>query len=193
VDSFIKKTHDLDIPAKSIVTTLYKGNISSLNEMREYIFGHHIDSWILRPVIQVGRAKEYMQDDVLDLGDYKYLIQFVKENVPLGYDIRIAPDIGFLGEDDSLRNPNPGFKTVGLNNLYLLPNGDVKAMPEDIFPIEGNIRQQSLKEIWQNAFQETRSFKNPDYCLNCKYYGYCPGELLEEKYISQTCIQALKN
>ncbi|MBR6902481.1 MAG: SPASM domain-containing protein, partial [Clostridia bacterium] len=108
-------------------------------------------------------------------------------------------------------NPNKGIVDydapiceAGRNSISIDPYGNVT--PCNAFPyIIGNLRKDSIKNIWQNSAKlkewQNTTIKNLKKCKGCKYTGYCsfcPGNAL--KYtgnmfgkVKETCRQARLN
>jgi radical SAM protein with 4Fe4S-binding SPASM domain len=72
-----------------------------------------------------------------------------------------------------------GFGCVGANlYCYISSNGNVSpcSFTIDHFPA-GNVRKQSIKEIWQfsDAFKKFRGFPGNETCHKCDYFSSCRG------------------
>ena len=76
---------------------------------------------------------------------------------------------------------------AGMNVIGIESDGGIKGClsMQDKKYIEGNIREQSLREIWENPhnFAYNRRFKLEDLqgiCQDCKYGGICRGGCSEK-------------
>lgn len=72
-----------------------------------------------------------------------------------------------------------GFGCVGANlYCYISANGNVApcSFTAEQFPA-GNIKRQSLKEIWQNSesFKKFRNFPGNETCHKCNFFSSCRG------------------
>jgi radical SAM protein with 4Fe4S-binding SPASM domain len=58
-----------------------------------------------------------------------------------------------------------------------MPTGDVIGATtlHDAVYSEGNIKEQSLREIWHNGFQRYRQPVLPEECQTCRYLPACGG------------------
>jgi len=158
-------------------------NYHDLQKIKEYVLNKQI-FWQIQQAVPVGRFS-------------KQLLLSDKEHYSLGLFISTMQKkhgnniISFIG------NHNLGFNSKIIKNLSPLPdwngciagktiigiqsNGNIKgclALSDDF--IEENIRNKSIKEIWNdpNAFSYTRKFDEKNLgenCKGCKYSIECKG------------------
>lgn len=64
----------------------------------------------------------------------------------------------------------------GRLHCYIDPRGSVSAsgLLKDLLP-SGNLRQQSLKQIWASGFGQLRGMEGNKYCRHCSYFRGCRG------------------
>jgi radical SAM protein with 4Fe4S-binding SPASM domain len=130
-----------------------------------------------------GRMKS--QDDlVLSLDNYERFIDKILEIQSEGrIKVFVGENIGYYGckgyqlwEDKPYYGCYAGMRVAGIES-----NGDIKgclSMPEEF--VEGNIRQTSFTEIWNNpdGFAYNRKFTRDTAegaCHDCKYLPLCRG------------------
>ncbi|MCH2227828.1 MAG: radical SAM protein [Candidatus Caenarcaniphilales bacterium] len=181
--------NETDIPMSSVVTCVSPNSLRELESLRDLIFSIGVKSWVLRPIAPTGRAALH---DELTLSDdeLKQFINFCKANVLNGVDLTLSNDVCYLGEYDSLLRMSPYFPGLGWDSFQICANGDIKALSEDFVPIEANIRDRNLKDIWFNEFKLYREYEPSKLCLGCKYYGRCGGEFIPNSFIDQSCLVA---
>ena len=183
-----------DIPV-SIITTLHSDNYLHLEELYEFIKEKKIYSWQLQACSPMGNA---VRSGISSLTDYSYVIQFVEDHLDGSpFSIGIADNIGYYtASEGSLRGKADGSTfflgcRAGLSTLGIDSVGNVRgceSMYDDSF-IEGNLREKSLSEIWNdpNAFSYNRQFKS-EYlsgkCSNCRYGRVCAGGCRSYNYFS---------
>jgi radical SAM protein with 4Fe4S-binding SPASM domain len=125
--------------------------------------------------------------DRLTLREFYFLGAFINETLSK-YSFTVCPlmgahDIGYFSKHlDKITKINKetwGGCTAGVNTLGISSNGNIKGCLSlsDQF-IEGNIREESLVEIWNNpkSFTLNRNFKKhflKGICANCKYGVLC--------------------
>jgi MoaA/NifB/PqqE/SkfB family radical SAM enzyme len=186
--AFIKKISDHDYK-KTIVTCVYPQNLDDLEEMKHLIKKLNIKTWLLRTVASTGRATQYPYLKMKD-SDYEIFFDFVLRSLKEGVDIVLSDEICYLGELDSVLRPSPYYPSTAWDSFHLCSNGDVKAISEDYVPIEANVREKFLEDIWYNEFKTFRNFQPTSYCLACNYYGKCAGEYIPNLYFDQKCLVA---
>ncbi len=169
------------------VTTVHKGNIGELDDIKKLVLDKHVDVWQLQTANIRGRMpKEW----ALNADDYYNLAKYIAENRQrykgllyiseadcIGYYSKLTPDMGLT----NWRGCNAGINTIGIES-----DGTIigcLSMQEDI-EREGNIREKSLKEIWNNPdnFKYNRRFDLSQLggiCADCKYGGICRGGCTE--------------
>jgi radical SAM protein with 4Fe4S-binding SPASM domain len=157
----------------SAVTTVTKQNINELREIRSWLFENGFDRWQLQLGIPYGNmTKENMIEpkQIIDI------IKVAHETQSLIVDL--ADCVGYYSKlEHEVRTKNncawSGCQ-AGKSVLGILANGDVVGCTSirDKNFIEGNIYNESIKDIWQNKFNALRNLCQADLsgkCKNCKY------------------------
>lgn len=191
-DSFERAIKALDILKEkgyqtSVVTTVMKLNIDQLEELYKIFKDHKVDAWQIQLATPMGNASD--NDLLVEPERVKDIIDFIvdKRNES---DMVIFPgdDIGYYNEKEEELRGYPGESFIfngcgaGLFVVGIDSVGNVKgceSLYDDKF-IEGNLRKESLEEIWnkEGAFSYNRDF-TPDKltgkCKNCEMGKYCAG------------------
>lgn len=166
----------------TVITTVHKKNFHDLPKIRDYLLNKKI-AWQIQPAFPFGRLSK---DQILTKEEFYTAAMFIattrakhsfKEMPiagadPFGYFSKELPNIG-LG-------PWKGCG-AGISHVDIRSNGDMigcLALPNEY--VEGNIRQNSIKEIWVNpdSFAYNRKFKKQNLtneCIGCKYGKVCKG------------------
>lgn len=163
-----------------VTTVFHKKNIDEIEELYEVMLGLGLDSWRLVSMDPIGRANEN-DDLLLDGKDLKKLLDFIKSKKN---DKRLELTYGcpsFLGLDyEKEVRKYYFFCRTGINIASILYNGDLFVCPN--VPrikslIQGNIRTDNFKDVWENKYKEFRTNDRTkcDECEKCKYWDYCLG------------------
>ena len=169
------------------VSTIHKGNINELDDIKNLVLAHNVDIWQIQTANIRGRMpKEWVltADDYYKLAEYiaynkqRYKgLLYISEADCIGYFSKLTPNMGLT----NWRGCNAGINTLGIES-----DGTIigcLSMQDDV-EREGNIREKSLKEIWENpeGFKYNRRFDLSQLggvCANCKYGGICRGGCTE--------------
>ncbi len=181
---FIGRALEEKLPV-SIITTVHKLNLKELPAMREQIKGRGI-AWQIQTAGAEGAR--FPKKMLLDEDEF-YSVGFFIESSRRNYSVKQLPvigahDMGFnsiLMKNITLQNKWRGCE-AGISVLGIRSNGDILgclAVNDNKF-IEGNIRESSIGDIWNNpkAFSYTRNFKLKDAgesCEGCKHLPDCKG------------------
>ena len=167
----------------SIITTLHKNNVKELPKIRDLILNKKI-AWQIQMAGPTGR---FPKDLVLSKEEFYSAAMFISSSRNQ-YSLKELPIMGAhnFGYHSHILGPimiSPVWKgcQAGITNLGIQSNGGIKAclsMP-DAF-IEGNVRNNSITEIWDhpNFAAFNRKFKKEDLknsCKTCKYGKSCKG------------------
>ena len=179
----------------AINTTIHLGNCRQLLDMRSLLLDLGAHSWQLQIAIPTGAMASH-RELVLPPEDLLWLVpqiaEFCRESGPR---LRVVASdhIGYFGKPEAhLRQPEVTMPFwlgcwAGLHALGIESGGNVKgclslpsALHGEAGYIEGNVRQSSLREIWNRSsgFVYTRGFRTSDlkgFCRVCRYGDLCRG------------------
>ncbi len=163
-----------------VTTVVHHRNISELDEMYEIMKSLGITSWRVINIEPIGRAKDN-PELMLTPSEYKYVIDFIRKH---RFEDKMEVSYGcshYLGPEYEREVRKWYFLcNAGVYIASITNNGnvtaclDIERRPE---LIEGNIRNKSLKDIWENGFKIYRSdYRKCGKCAECNEYKYCAGE-----------------
>lgn len=169
----------------SVITTLNSENEKTLEELYAFLTDYPIFAWQLQACIPMGNAKRYGVDHRFDV---PRVIRFIEEHADAPFALGIADSIGyFTPGEGSLRGNRSGLAVykgcqAGLTVIGIDSIGNIKGC-ESLYDerfIEGNIRQRSLKSIWEDpdAFAYNRKFSTDmlsGKCASCDKKNACRG------------------
>ena len=156
------------------VTTVMKRNIDQLKEILQLVLLSEMKEWQLQLGRPYGRLSRL---DCIWPEEIDKIIDFVHQNKDV-MKISLADCIGYYnkkeyeirtGQDCGWSGCQAGKSVIGI-----LSNGDVTgctSIRNEGF-IEGNIKDKSLVEIWNNGFKYNRNLTNSKLkglCKGCKY------------------------
>lgn len=191
-DSFEKAIRALDILKDkgyqtSVVTTVMNLNIDQLEDLYNILLKHRVDAWQIQLATPMGNASD--NNLLIEPNRVKDIIDFIikkrRENKMV---VVPGDDVGYHGETEEELRGYPGEKYLfngcgaGLFVVGIDSVGNVRgceSLNDERF-IEGNLREESLEEIWnkEGAFSYNRDF-SPDKltgkCKGCEMGKYCAG------------------
>ncbi len=180
-----------------VITTLMRSNLDDLEEMHTFLKDHHVQIWQLQLASPMGNLAG-RHDITLTPQQVKKVIEFIRiKSFDLQLGIVAADSIGYFDENEPFirGRTSPlcywGGCSAGTSNIFIDSVGNIKgcgALYDDCF-IEGNLRERSLIEIWNdpNAFPYNRKF-SPDqltgHCKGCSASHLCRGGCRSSNYFS---------
>ena len=163
-----------------VTTVVTRENINQLDELYNIFDKMDIDSWRILNLEPIGRAKQYPQL-LLTPNDYKTMFKFIYdkrlEGLPVTYGCS-----HYLGADWEREVRDWYFIcNAGVYTASIMANGDIGACldierrPE---LIQGNIRTDDFKSVWENKFTQFRDFnyRTCEQCENCSDRLFCGGD-----------------
>ena len=189
--SFIRATQAIrvlgvaGIPV-SVITTLNRENSEYLEEIMGILNNYPIYAWQLQACSPMGNAANGGIDYAFDVAR---IIRFVESNaVKVPYALGVADNIGYFTPSEGSIRGNLSGKAyfrgclAGICSIGIDSVGNVRgceSMYDERF-IEGNIRNESLREIWENPdnFSYNRKFSVDNLtgkCAACEMGKYCAG------------------
>ncbi len=178
----------------SVITTVHKRNLHELDELRALLARHGVERWQLQLGNPTGNMADH-RDLCIEPEDILVMVPKIAELCRNRSKPKVYPghNVGYFGEaEEDLRDtggPIPFWVgcTAGCSVIGIESNGNVKgclSLPsalnnEDRF-VEGNIREKSLREIWNNreGFAYNRKFTLEQlggFCRTCEYAEICRG------------------
>lgn len=173
------------------VTTITKQNIDILHELKEELIGMGVKSWQVQLGLPMGNLKE-RPDWVLEPEQIRDIIDFAYDTAKegriaiyladcIGYYTKKEIEIKKIAYQTNLIAPWDGCN-AGTRGFGILQNGDIlgcTSIRSKEF-IEGNIRQRTLREIWEDEDnflwrREMTKDKLSGACRNCTYGSKCLG------------------
>ena len=167
----------------NIITTVHKRNFNLLSAIRNLIIDLEVD-WQVQDVVPMGRFPKKLalsKEEYYSLG--LFIASIRKKYSSKDFIIDVPHNYGFNSQifPRSYLYPPWNGCWAGKSVLGIQSNGGIKgclALPDEF--IEGNIRDRSVKDIWNdpNSFKYSRTFNENnigDNCRNCKYRINCKG------------------
>ncbi|PRX18139.1 radical SAM protein with 4Fe4S-binding SPASM domain [Orenia metallireducens] len=174
------------------ITTINKDNIDQLNDLKELFIEKGIKRWQVQVGLPMGNFKEN-KDMVIDPEQVDEIIDFAYDVSKEGrIIIDLADCLGYYNfKEIEVRKKSAATEgstgiwqgcTAGKYSFGILHNGDILGCTSirDKEFIEGNIRDQSLREIWEdeNNFKWNREMKKEKLdglCKICHFGERCLG------------------
>lgn len=193
--AFKKALEGLDLLKESnihstVITTINSKNINELSDMKKIFIEHGVTSWQLQIGLPMGNLSH--NKDLLTTPEMiNNIIDFAYDTVKEGLiKVDLADCIGYFNAKEAFVRQSFSQSDVyywdgcgaGTSNFGILSNGDVlgcTSIRDEQF-IEGNVRERSLTEIWndENSFKWMRSMSKDllkGKCSKCIYGDLCKG------------------
>jgi radical SAM protein with 4Fe4S-binding SPASM domain len=187
---------EADIPI-AVVTSLLDFNVADLDEMYNLLVANKVDIWQLQIVTGMGNIAG-KEGYLLDPAKIGQITKFIGEKRRRGV-LRVyaGDDIGYFDEYEAYIRSRPGTISVwngckaGIRVVGIDSVGNIKgcaSIYSDKF-IEGNLRKESLEEIWtkEGNFAYNRNF-DPSMlrgaCAACDKGSICRGGCRGSSYFS---------
>jgi radical SAM protein with 4Fe4S-binding SPASM domain len=204
----------------SVNTTINRLNQGQLPALRRFLIDHRAFAWQLQFATATGNMGEHRNlvsppEDLL--WQVPQIAELCRINCP-EFKIYPSDDIGYFGRfEPDLRDADTAMPfwlgcRAGIQVIGIESGGDVKgclSLPSSVLGerrfIEGNVREKSLREIWNRAdgFAFNRLFKEEQlsgFCRVCRYRDVCRGGCSWATYAqggvgNETCFyyQAVKH
>lgn len=163
-----------------ITTVVHAKNFHELDQMYEEFLKLGVRSWRVINIEPIGRAKE-QPELLLSNEQYKQMFDFIVQHRNKG---RMQVQYGcthYLGLEYEREVRQWYFLcNAGIYTASIAYNGDiiscldVERRPE---LVQGNIRKDCFKDIWENKFEIYRSdYRKVGKCASCEHYKYCQGD-----------------
>lgn len=176
----IKNLIEVGISHVQITTVIYHKNIDELDKMYEEFKKVGVRSWRVINIEPIGRAKENA-DLMLSKEEYLRLFDFIRDK---RFEDKMEVTYGcshYLGVETEREVRKWYFLcNAGVYTASIMYNGDIggcldiERRPE---LIQGNVRTDNLKEVWENKFVNFRNdFRKTGKCADCKDYEFCAGD-----------------
>lgn len=179
------------------ITYVSQYNFNELDAIHDVLLTHGVASWQVQPLFVGGRTRE-RKEMMLEAKDLFEIAKFIARKRKVSpMNIFPADGIGYFSkyEDDikpyGWHGCQAGLKVVGIE-----ANGNIKGCLS-LYPeaqennpfVEGNIKEKSLKEIWENphGFAYNRQFDcslAEGFCAQCEHLARCRCGCGSEAYFS---------
>ena len=166
--------------AIQITTVVNHENVRELDQLLEIMKGIDIDSWRVINIEPIGRA--LLRPEMLcTKEDLKYMFEFIrkarKDGLPVEYGCS-----HYLGLDYEVEVRDWYWLcNAGVYTASIMSNGDIGAcldIERNPKTIQGNIKRDRFKDVWDNRFEIFRRNKacDSDKCRICDHNKYCRGD-----------------
>jgi len=190
-----------DIPI-GVVTSLLEMNYPFLEDLYQILIANKVNLWQIQLVNPMGNMRNKL-DLILNQSRIPELIRFIRDkNQDRNMLIIAADNVGYYHDDSEgfIRGTSSPFCywtgcSAGITSLFIDSVGNVKgcgALYDEHF-IEGNLRMNSLHEIWNNEenFSYNRRFsidKLTGNCKDCDVGSLCHGGCRASNYFMKDSL-----
>lgn len=173
---------------RGAISSISRWNIAELEKIYERLKEIGVNNWQIQMTFEGGRMRQY-KDQLLKPEDILRIAEFiVRKSTDRTLRVYPADDIGYYTSwEPYLRMAPWDGCAAGIRGLGIESNGNIKGCLS-LFPeikenetnpfVEGNIRERSLAEIWNDPdkFSYNRNFdldKVEGFCRICKHIERC--------------------
>lgn len=163
----------------TVATTGMPQNIDTLVQLKDILVSLNIDFWDIGTVMPAGKAKD-TPSLFLSKEQFDYLMNFIIDSKK-EINIEIGENFPYLGKFDKKIRKNPKICPVGILSCCIGVDGHIRGCPDqpdtDSYR-EGNIRTETVEEIWKKGFRRYRKrsiLKEDKRCSLCVYKNDCFG------------------
>lgn len=163
-----------------VTTVVHQQNYGELEEMYQFFSSLGIRSWRVINIEPIGRARE-QEDLLLSPEQYRGLFDFIRSHRFAGKMEVCYGCSHYLGLEYEREVRKWYFLcNAGVYTGSVTYNGDVTScldMERRPELIEGNIRKNRFKEIWDQKFRIYRTdYRKVGKCADCPDYRFCAGD-----------------
>lgn len=187
----------------NIVTTIMKDNLSLLPITEKLLENKNISFWQLQLGIPMGKLEEH-SEMVIEPEQLLNIEQFILEvKNRNNIEITLTDSIGYCSKNELILRNNSSTTgnrvftgcMAGCRAVAVESNGNIKgclSLQRDYF-IEGNIKERTLADIWndKNSFSYNRKFTSSNLkgkCKECLYGNICRGGCTSLAYNTTGCV-----
>ncbi len=162
-----------------VTTTFHRRNIDELEPMYRLMLKMGVRDWRIVSVFPNGRAAR-QSDFLLEPAELKRMMDFLAEKRSAPRPIKVSyGDEGYLGCQYE-RGVRDFFYACfsGVRVASILADGGVCGCPNNPRTlVQGNIREKSFDEIWENGFEKfrDRDWMRQGDCAKCHDFAICKG------------------
>ncbi|MCX6761235.1 MAG: radical SAM protein [Candidatus Moranbacteria bacterium] len=196
IKNAIKNLQKIKIPVLSVATTLTPHNFHELDKIYDLLIELEVKRWRISVVMPIGRAVD-SESLLLSSEQFKNLFEFINLRNNQKMHIYVGENIPFLADQEEFVRDEPALCPVGITACCIGVNGSVRGCPEQPDTpefTEGNIRQDSILNIWQKGFKKYRLneiINSDEKCHNCKDKFKCYGGCSVMRIGGNNCIYEL--
>ncbi len=186
------------------ITTINKKNLKELEELKHDLVIRGVKSWQVQMGFPMGNLADH-RSLVIEPGDIDMVIDFAYQCMKEGsIEVMLGDCVGYynLKEIEIFKKRCQGSYsrqgcTAGKYTFGVLHNGDILGCTSIRAPefIEGNIKNISLKDLWENpdSFSWNRNMKKEKlggFCAKCRFGDRCLGGCANSKLTTGGSVYA---
>lgn len=188
----------------TITTVVSQKNIDLIEDTYQMVSKLHPATWRIAQFDAIGRGADVESEYKLRSTDLCRLLVFLREiragnlNSPGAFEVEFACG-GWLGKNwEGIVRPYIFHCVSGIDTMTILYDGGITGCPVvSRSLIQGNVRNDNIREVWNTRFGIFRDFKahSSPQCLKCPDWKFCHGGPMhimqrEEKHHSgQYCLR----
>ncbi|MBZ0160891.1 MAG: radical SAM protein [bacterium] len=165
----------MGVRSRMVNTMVHPDNLEELEELGDWIMDSAATVWRIALALPSGRARGLERFCLTD-DQIRLVLRFIRDR-RTHFPVYLSEEVGYVGPWALQVRSKPFSSGDGLSHFAIMPTGDVigSGVLHDATYSEGNVKEQSLKEIWHHGFQRYRQPTLPQDCYACRHVHACGG------------------
>lgn len=185
------------LPFFDVVTCVNPHNLNELDKVQEVLVKNGVKQWRLFAIFPKGRALEHNKELILSDEQLRQMFDWIankrKQLADSDFKVEFSCE-GFLPPKmDAAVRSEPYFCRAGISIGSVLCDGSISGCPNiSRSLIQGNIRTDDFKDVWDNRYQQfrDRGWMKQGPCVECKDWKKCKGNSMH--LWDDECIQTTR-
>ncbi|MBZ0168849.1 Fe-S oxidoreductase [Candidatus Methylomirabilis lanthanidiphila] len=181
----------MGVRGRMVNTMVHPDNLEELDELGDWIMNSAATTWRIALALPSGRARGQERFCLTD-DQIRSVLRFIRGR-RARFPVYLSEEVGYIGPWALQVRSKPFSSGDGLSHFAIMPTGDVigSGVLHDPTYSEGNVKERTLKDIWQHGFQQYRQPVLPQDCYTCRHLHACGGGTFGMRVGNRHCLKRL--